>query len=93
MVWDLFSDGGIFSTKPYICASSYFLKMMDFKKGEWCNIMDGLYWNFINKNRMFFLKNPRLSMMVRIFDKMKEERKKLILPAAKKFIKENTYEN
>ena len=89
----LFSDGGIFATKPYICGSSYFLKMMDFKKGEWCNIMDGLYWNFINKNRMFFLKNPRLSMMVRIFDKMKEERKKLILPAAKKFIKENTYEN
>ena len=25
----LFSDGGIFATKPYICGSSYFLKMMD----------------------------------------------------------------
>ena len=86
----LFSDGGIFATKPYICASSYFLKMMDFKKGEWCNTMDGLYWNFINKNRKFFIKNPRLSMMVRIFDKMKPDRKKLILKAAKKFIKQNT---
>ena len=29
----LFSDGGIFATKPYICGSSYFMKMMDFKKG------------------------------------------------------------
>ncbi len=86
----LFSDGGIFATKPYICGSSYFLKMMDFKKGEWCNVMDGLYWNFINKNRKFFLKNPRLSMMVRIFDKMKIDRKKLILKAAEKFIKQNT---
>ena len=86
----LFSDGGIFATKPYICGSSYFLKMMDFKKGEWCNIMDGLYWNFINKNRKFFLKNPRLSMMVRIFDKIKNERKKIILKAAEKFIKQNT---
>ena len=86
----LFSDGGIFATKPYICGSSYFLKMMDFKKGEWCNIMDGLYWNFINKNRKFFSKNPRLSMMVRVFDKMKSERKKLILNAAQKFIKQNT---
>ena len=28
----LFSDGGIFATKPYICGSSYFLKMMHFKK-------------------------------------------------------------
>ena len=52
--------------------------------------MDGLYWNFINKNRKFFLKNPRLSMMVRIFDKMKPDRKKIILKSADKFIKQNT---
>ena len=89
----LFSDGGIFATKPYICGSSYFMKMMDFKKGEWCNTMDGLYWRFINRNRTFFLKNPRLSMMVRIFDKMKPERKKLILSEAEKFINKNTYDN
>ncbi|OCW77277.1 deoxyribodipyrimidine photolyase [Pelagibacteraceae bacterium GOM-A1] len=86
----LFSDGGIFATKPYICGSAYFMKMMDFKKGEWCNTMDGLYWRFINRNRAFFLKNPRLSMMVRIFDKMKPDRKKLILAEAEKFIKQNT---
>ena len=86
----LFSDGGIFATKPYICGSSYFLKMMDFKKGDWCNIMDGLYWNFINNNRNFFLKNPRLSMMVRIYDKMNSDRKKIILKSAKDFIKQNT---
>jgi len=29
-------------------------------------------------------------MMVRVFDKMKSERKKLILNAAQKFIKQNT---
>jgi len=89
----LFSEGGIFATKPYICGSSYFMKMMDFKKGDWCNTMDGLYWRFINKNRKFFLKNPRLSMMVRIFDKMKIERKKLILSEAENFIAKNTYGN
>ena len=32
-------------------------------------------------------------MMVRIFDKMKEERKKLILSEAAKFISKNTYGN
>jgi deoxyribodipyrimidine photolyase-related protein len=52
--------------------------------------MDGLYWRFINKNRQFFLKNPRLSMMVHVFDKMKDERKKMILFEADKFIKQNT---
>ena len=85
----LFSDGGIFATKPYICGSSYFLKMMDFERGAWCNVMDGLYWRFINKNRDFFLKNPRLSMMVRIFDKMNEERKKEIFLSAENFLSKN----
>ena len=66
------------------------MKMMDFKKGDWCNTMDGLYWRFINQNRDFFLKNPRLSMMVRIFDKMNPARKKLILASAENFIKINT---
>ena len=38
-----------------------------------------------------FLTNPRLSMMVRIFDKMKIERKNYILNEAEKFINKNTY--
>ena len=86
----LFSDGGIFATKPYICGSSYFLKMMHFKKGPWCDVMDGLYWKFIDRHKQFFLKNPRLSMMVRISEKMNIERKSRIFKAAEKFIKQNT---
>ena len=89
----LFSDGGIFATKPYICGSSYFFKMMDFKKGDWCDIMDGLYWRFIEKNEKFFLKNPRLSMMVRVLKKINPERKQRIFVEAEKFIEANTYEN
>ena len=50
----LFSDGGIFATKPYICGSNYLLKMSDFRKGEWCDVVDGLYWRFIQKHRAFF---------------------------------------
>ncbi len=86
----LFSDGGIFSTKPYICGSSYFMKMMNFKRGNWNDIMDGLYWRFINKNRKFFQSNPRLNMMVNIYDKMNSERKKHILKKANQFIRDNT---
>ncbi len=86
----LFSDGGIFATKPYICGSSYFLKMMHFKKGPWCDVMDGLYWKFIDRHKKFFLKNPRLAMMVRISEKMNKERKSRIFKAANSFIKENT---
>ena len=52
--------------------------------------MDGLYWRFINKNRKFFQTNPRLNMMVVIFDKMKDDRKNSILKKANQFIRDNT---
>ena len=86
----LFADGGIMATKPYICGSNYILKMMNFKKGPWCDVMDGLYWRFIDKNRIFFKKNPRLNMMVSLFDKMKKEKKDNILSKASEFIERNT---
>ena len=77
-----FSDGGLMSTKPYISGSNYILKMSDYKKGEWSPIWDALYWEFINEERSFFLKNPRMGMMVRLYDKkpndMKNEYKKII---------------
>ena len=71
-----FSDGGIMSTKPYISGSNYILKMSDYKKGEWCDIWDALYWNFINENRDFFKKNPRTSMMINMYDRKSEEMKR-----------------
>ena len=64
-----FSDGGLMATKPYISGSNYILKMSNFKKGEWCDIWDSLYWNFIKRNENFFLNNPRLSLMISIYNK------------------------
>ncbi len=72
----IFSDGGIFATKPYFCGSNYYRKMGPYKKGDWQLGVDGLYWGFIDKNRDYFLKNHRLSMMVKTFDKMEESKKK-----------------
>ena len=81
-----FSDGGLFATKPYICGSNYWRKMSSYKKGPWCDTIDGLYWRFIDKHRSFFLKNPRLAMMVRSYDKMDLDRKKLLLAKAESFL-------
>jgi deoxyribodipyrimidine photolyase-related protein len=65
--------------------------MSDYKKGEWCDSVDGLYWRFINKNRDFYKKNPRMSFVVNTFDKMKEDRKQKILKAADTFIEKVSY--
>ncbi len=86
-----YADGGVFSTKPYICGSSYIIRMSNFKKGDWSNIVDGLYWKFIEDNSDFFSKNPRLSLMTRSLNKIKPERKELIYKSAKEFITKNTY--
>jgi len=51
-------------------------------KGEWCEGVDGLYWGFIEKNRNYFLKNPRLSMMARTLEKMDSSRKTDLKAAA-----------
>ena len=84
------SDGGIFATKPYICGSNYILKMGDFKRGPWCEIWDGLYWRFIDRHRAFFQANPRLSMMVRLLERLEPERRQRLFAAAEAFIERTT---
>ncbi len=78
----LFSDGGLFSTKPYICGSNYWSKMSLQKSDLWCDQIDGLYWNFISNNKDFFSKNPRLSMMTRSLAKIPKDRLIRITAAA-----------
>jgi deoxyribodipyrimidine photolyase-related protein len=65
-----YADGGGMTTKPYICGSSYILKMSDYKKGPWCPIWDALYWRFIDRQSAFFAHNPRMSVMVKMKEKL-----------------------
>jgi deoxyribodipyrimidine photolyase-related protein len=82
-----FSDGGLMTTKPYICGSNYILKMSDYPKGDWQEIWDGLFWRFLDKQRETFRKNPRWAMLISTWDKMPEEKRMAHLNRA------NTYLN
>lgn len=64
------ADGGLITTKPYISGSSYILRMSNFRKGPWCPIWDALYWRFIDRHRVFFSGNPRMSVIVAQCDRM-----------------------
>ncbi len=81
-----FADGGLMSTKPYISGSNYLMKMSDYKKGEWQNVWDGLFWRFMHTHRDFFLQNLRLGMLVRTFDKMNDIKQKSHLNNAEQFL-------
>ena len=83
----LFADGGLMSTKPYISSSNYIMKMSNYSRGEWQASWDGLFWAFMDKHREFFLKNPRLGMLIRTFDKMTLETKEKHLKNAEEFFK------
>ena len=82
-----FADGGLMTTKPYISGSNYLMKMSDYEKGDWQAIWDGLFWRFMHEHRDFFLKNPRLGMLVGTFDKMSDDKKKAHLQNANEFLK------
>ncbi len=67
-----FADGGIFTTKPYLSGSNYVRKMSDYRKGDWCDIWDGLFWSFIKRHEKVFRSQARLAMMSRHLDRMSE---------------------
>ncbi len=81
-----FADGGTFTTKPYLSGSNYILKMSDERKGDWCAVWDGLFWSFIADHAGFFGKNPRLSMMVRSWERMPEAKRMAHTRAAAEFL-------
>ena len=83
----LYADGGLMTTKPYISSSNYILKMSNYKKGPWQEIWDALFWRFMNTHRAFFLKNPRLSMLVRTFDKMDSNKQNHLINTADTYLK------
>jgi len=62
------------------------MKMSDYEKGNWQEIWDGLFWRFMQGHRSFFLKNPRLGMLVGTFDKMSTEKQNAHLNNANIFL-------
>ena len=88
-----FADGGIFATKPYSCGSNYILKMSNYKRDAWCDIVDGLYWKFMNDNLSFFKTNPRLSILIKSLERMDKDKKNSIFEKASIFIENKTSTN
>lgn len=94
-----FADGGLVATKPYISGSNYINKMSNYQvksKGElveWAAIWDGLFWRFMQVHRDFFEKNPRIGMLLSMWDKMDKDQQKQHLNNANQFLKKLDEEN
>lgn len=42
--------GGATMRRPYICSSKYILRMSDYKREAWCEVLDGMYRTFVAKH-------------------------------------------
>ncbi len=81
-----FSDGGLFTTKPYISGSNYIRKMSNYKSDKWCMIWDSLFWTFIDDYQDKFKNQYRLSMILRNLEKMDKNKKNTLRKNANNFI-------
>ena len=87
----LFADGGFFATKPYAAGAAYQDKMGNHcascqfdpkqREGPKACPFQSLYWNFLGQHAKLFGKNPRIGMMVKIWEKK--------TPADQKQIRQN----
>ncbi len=60
-----FAAGDAITTKPYVSGSNYLRKMSDLPPGEWTEVWDALFWQFVEDHSEVFAANPRSRMMVR----------------------------
>jgi deoxyribodipyrimidine photolyase-related protein len=57
-------------TRPYLSSSNYIKKMSDYKKSNWFELWDSLYWFFIYTHKNILYKIYSISMQVNILNKM-----------------------
>ena len=65
-----FSDGGLFTTKPYVSGSNYIKKISNYKSEDWSSTWDSLFWTFIDDYKNKLKDQYRLSMILRNLEKM-----------------------
>ncbi len=82
------ADGGLITTKPYFSGSSYVRKMSHHKKGDWCQVWDGLYWRWIWNHTDELAKNPRWAMMCSMAKKMDTDKRETHLQNANEFLQQ-----
>lgn len=80
------ADGGLITTKPYFSGSSYVRKMSHYKKDDWCEVWDGLYWRWIWNHVDELAKNPRWAMMCSMAKKMDVAKREKHMENAERFL-------
>jgi deoxyribodipyrimidine photolyase-related protein len=91
-----YADGGLLASKPYAASGAYIDRMSDYcagcaydvraKAGPRACPFNLLYWDFIARHRDRFVRNPRMTQIVRAYDRFDDARKREIAADAARFL-------
>jgi len=91
----LFADDGVMASKPYCSSGKYIDRMSDYCKGCRYNVKETetenscpfnyLYWDFLNRHRDRFSRNPRMAMILKNLDRFGDEKVRTIQTLASDF--------
>lgn len=76
-------DGGIMASKPYAASGNYIHKMSNYCQQCTYNVktktepdscpFNSLYWYFMSQHEAIFRQNPRMAMVYKNLDRMKDK--------------------
>lgn len=91
-----FADGGIVGSKAYAASGNYINKMSDYCGDCHYNVkqkldqaacpLNSLYWHFMQRHRETLVKNPRMNMVYRNWDKQDMEQQTAVLNKAQQLL-------
>lgn len=91
-----FADGGLLASKPYVASGAYINRMSDYCGGcaydvkqrtdEGACPFNALYWDFIARNRERLGRNPRMTQMIRTYERFDEDERNRIASRARAFL-------
>ncbi len=91
-----FADGGWLASKPYAASGAYIDRMSDYCSGCRYKVkartgpdacpFNALYWDFLNRHRKRFERNPRMAQMYRTYDRFAESERSAIARQAARFL-------
>ncbi len=91
-----FADGGLIASKPYAASGAYINRMSDYcgsciydvkqRTGARACPFNALYWDFIRRHAATIKTNPRMSQMVRSYEKFSDDEKARIEASAATFL-------
>ena len=81
-----YSEGGLFTTKPYISSSNYICKMSDYPREGWTEKWDSLFWAFTSQQKEKIEENPRTRVILYNLNRKTSEKMKQYKAIAKQTI-------